>query len=69
MAAHHPYSQDVADLAVECTDEELQESKASARLGRRVEAMISKVDMTLQTLQSDFVSSGDSALRRMQEER
>ncbi len=53
---------------MECQDEELQESKGSARLGRRVEAMISKIDTTLQTLQKDLVDSSDSALERMQTE-
>lgn len=40
----------MADLAEECEDE-LQESKASVRLGRRVDAMISKIDSTLQNLE------------------
>lgn len=59
----------MADLAVECQDEELKESKGSARLGRRVEAMISKIDTTLQTLHDDLVDSSDSALEQMQKER
>ena len=57
--------QDVADLAGECQDEELQESKGSVRLGRRVEAMINQVDVALQRLEA----SSDSVLRRLQEER
>ena len=39
----------MADLAEECKDE-LVESTASVRLGRRVDAMISRLDMTLQSL-------------------
>ena len=42
--------QDVADLAEECEDE-LVESKASVRLGRQVDAMISRVDRTLESLE------------------
>ena len=44
------YCEDVADLAVECRDEELKESKGLARLGRRVESMISKIDQAVQRL-------------------
>ena len=62
------YCEDVADLAVECRDEELKESKGSARLGRRVESMISKIDQAVQRLDRDFVSSSNGALQRMQEE-
>ena len=58
----------MADLAVECRDEELKESKGSARLGRRVESMISKIDQAVQRLDRDFVSSSNGALQRMQEE-
>ena len=63
------YCEDVADLAVECRDEELKESKGSARLGRRVESMISKIDQAVQRLDRDFVSSSDGSLQKMQEER
>ena len=48
--------QDVEDLAKECEDE-LQESKGSARLGRRVDAMINKLDQALQELEDDLVST------------
>ena len=59
----------MAVLAVECGDEELVESKGSVRLGKRVEAMIGKVDQALQNLGSEFVTSGsDNALNKMQEE-
>ena len=48
--------QDVEDLAKECEDE-LQESKASVRLGRKVDAMIARLDEALQTLEDDLVST------------
>ena len=63
-------AQDVADLAVECGEEaELKESKGSVRLGKRVEAMISKLDQALQRLGSEIVTSKNGTLQRMQEER
>ena len=52
----HTRVQDVEDLAKECEDE-LQESKASARLGRKVDAMIGKLDQALQELEDDLVST------------
>ena len=54
----HPFIQDIADLAQECSEgeEKLEESIASERLGRRVEAMLSKVDKTLSNLERDFVT-------------
>ena len=61
--------QDVADLAVECKDEELKESKGSARLGRKVDALISKIDQTILQLESGFVTEGNGALQKAQEKR
>ena len=52
----HTHTQDVEDLAKECEDE-LQESKASARLGRKVDAMIGRLDQALQELEDDLVST------------
>ena len=49
---------------MECKDE-IQESKGSARLGRRVDSMISKIDNALQNLET-----GDNVtLDEMREER
>lgn len=54
----------MADLAEECQDE-IQESKGSARLGRRVDAMINTIDRALQSLET-----GDNVtLNEMREER
>ena len=55
---------DVADLVEECEDE-ISESKGSARLGRRVDAMLSKIDLTLQGLEPE----GNTTLHEMREER
>jgi hypothetical protein len=52
----HTHVQDVEDLAKECEDE-LQESKASARLGRKVDAMIGRLDQALQEVEDDLVST------------
>ena len=57
-------AQDVADLAEECEDE-IQESKGSARLGRRVDAMIGKIDTTLLSLETD----SNTTLKEMREDR
>ena len=53
--------QDVADLVEECEGEPeaLQESKASVRLGQRVEAMLNKLDHTLRVLESEYVADKD----------
>ncbi len=56
--------QDVADLAEECEDE-IQESKGSVRLGRRVDAMIGKLDTALLSLETE----GNATLKEMREER
>ncbi len=56
--------QDVADLAEACEDE-LQESKGSARLGRRVDAMISKLDLALHSLETQ----DNVTLNEMREDR
>ena len=63
--------QDVAVLAEECAaaDEELTESKGSARLGKRVEAMISRLDDTLQQLENDYIADGSQGLEGVQEDR
>lgn len=52
---------DVAELVEECQDthETLTESKASVRLGKKVEGLISQVDQTLWQLEKDYVA-GDS---------
>ena len=70
MLFESPPPQDVADLAVECGEEELKESKGSARLGRRVEAMISQLDHALLTMEEELVGEGSAStvLHRMQEE-
>ena len=54
--------QDVADLAEESQGEAeaLKESKASERLGRRVEVMLNKIDHTLRKVESDYVADRDS---------
>ena len=54
----------MADLAEEFEDE-IQESKGSARLGRRVDAMIGKIDATLQSLETE----DNTTLKEMREER
>ena len=54
----------MADLAEECKDE-IQESKGSVRLGRRVDAMIATIDSTLQSLET----ADSNALKEMREER
>ena len=68
----HPHTplQDVEDLAKECEDE-LQESKASARLGRKVDAMITKLDQALQHLGDDLVSTSPESptVQMIQEEK
>lgn len=53
---------DVADLVEECEGEDvsLKESKASVRLGRRVEVMLDKIDSTLHRLESEYVADKDS---------
>ena len=43
--------QDVADLAEECKGRELEESKGSVRLGKRVDTMLSKIESTLEKLE------------------
>lgn len=60
--------QDVAELAEECVaaEEELAESKASARLGKRVEAMISRLDSTLLQLE-DYIADGSRGLAHVQD--
>ena len=65
-----PYTQDVEDLAKECEDE-LRESKASARLGRKVDAMISRLDQALQQLEDDLVSTSPESptVQMIQEEK
>jgi LETM1 and EF-hand domain-containing protein 1 len=52
------YREDVAELAEESQEaqEALMESKASVRLGKRVEDLISQVDSTLWQLEKDIVS-------------
>ena len=50
---------DVASLVEEC-ENELQESKASAILGRRVDAMISKIDSTLHKLEDAAAERRDT---------
>ena len=63
-------AQDVADLAVECGEEaELKESKGQIRLGKRVEAMIGKLDQALQRLGNEIATSKNGTLQRMQKER
>ncbi|XP_065883328.1 mitochondrial proton/calcium exchanger protein-like isoform X2 [Dysidea avara] len=51
------YNEDVADLAKECqiSDEVLTESKASIRLGRKVEGIIAQVDSALKSVNVDDV--------------
>lgn len=53
------FPQDIADLALECSEgeDELQESVASKRLGRKVESIIDQLDSTLGHLEKDFVST------------
>lgn len=43
--------QDVADLAEECKSRELEESKGSVRLGKRVDSMLGKIEATLEKLE------------------
>ena len=60
--------QDVAELAEECQEaqEALTESKASVRLGRKVEDLIAQVDSTLWQLEKDYVSGEGQDLARAQ---
>ena len=64
------FTQDIADLALECSegDEKLEESLASERLGRKVEAMLDAVDTTLGNLERDFVSHQEGLDRVEREE-
>lgn len=64
-------AQDVAELAEECrgAEEELTESKASARLGKKVEAMISRLDSTLLQLEKDYIADGSQGLADIQEDK
>eukprot|EP00731_Ephydatia_muelleri_P021382 Em0013g1109a len=43
--------EDVADLAEECKSRELEESKGSVRLGKRVDSMLGKIEATLEKLE------------------
>ena len=64
--------QDVAELAEECAKvhEELSESKGSARLGKRVDTMIHRLDETLRGLERDYVEEGsDGVLQKMQKDK
>ena len=47
-------------------EKEIKESKASARLGKKVEAMISRLDSTLGQLEKDYVADGSKGLASVQ---
>ena len=49
----------MADLAEECKGQELGESKGSVRLGKRVDAMLSKIETTLEKLEGASKTSAD----------
>ena len=49
--------------------EQLAESKASVRLGKKVEELISQVDSTLWQLEKDYVSGDSEGLASAQEDR
>ncbi|XP_019852441.1 PREDICTED: LETM1 and EF-hand domain-containing protein 1, mitochondrial-like [Amphimedon queenslandica] len=53
------YCEDIADLAQECKEgeEQLAESVASRRLGRKVESMLGTIDQRLEVLEKDYVTS------------
>ena len=56
----------MAELAEEAR-EELTESKASVRLGKKVEALISQIDGTLSQLEKDYIAGGSQGLANVQE--
>ena len=49
--------------------EELTESKASVRLGKKVEAMISQLDDTLWQLEKDYIAGDTKGLVDAQEDK
>lgn len=55
----HSHSQDIADLAQECKEgeEQIAESVASRRLGRKVESMLGAIDQRLGVLEKDYVTN------------
>ena len=55
---------DIANLAHECAEgeEQLVESVASRRLGRKVETMISTIDETLADLEQQYIGSSQNEL-------
>jgi LETM1 and EF-hand domain-containing protein 1 len=65
------YREDVAELAEECEEaqEELMESKASVRLGRKVEDLISQLDSTLWQLERDYLAGDSTGLANIQHDR
>lgn len=49
--------------------EKLTESKASVRLGKKVEAMISQIDGTLWQLEKDYIAGDTNGLVNVQEDK
>ena len=56
----------MAELEVECSEDSLHVSKASTRLGRRVDSMIGQIEDTLQRLESDYVKNGKDTIDQVQ---
>jgi LETM1 and EF-hand domain-containing protein 1 len=65
------YREDVAELVEKSVgaDEEITESKASVRLGKKVEAMISRLDSTLGQLEKDYVAGDSQGLVSVQDDK